>query len=100
MQRGYVLCVKQAHVLSRNEIWQIVMDSDSDEEKYYTSEDTQDEEEPRPPLRRSSISQPPSADFSSLCVDRNCFVDYHTKNNLQDIFHPSSMQTVEALTTM
>jgi hypothetical protein len=76
------------------------MDSDSDEEKYYTSEDTQDEEESRPPSRQSSISQPPSADFSSLCVDQNCFVDYHTKNNLQDIFHPSSMQTVEALTTM
>jgi len=40
------------------------MDSDSDEEKYYTSEDTEDEEEPRPPSQRSSISQPPSPHFS------------------------------------
>jgi TusA-related sulfurtransferase len=39
MQRGDVLCVKRAHVQSRNEIQEIVMDSDSDEEKYYTSED-------------------------------------------------------------
>jgi len=62
------------------------MDSDSDEDKYYASEDTEDEEEPRPPSRRSSISQPRSPDFSVLCVDRNCFADYHTKNNLQDIF--------------
>jgi len=67
---------------SQNQIREIVIDSDSDEDKYYASEDTEDEEEPRPPLRRSSISRPPSPDFSALCVDRNCFADYHTKNNL------------------
>jgi hypothetical protein len=39
------------------------MDSDNDEEKYYTS-DTEDEEEPRPPSRQSSVLQPPSPDFS------------------------------------
>jgi hypothetical protein len=39
------------------------MDSDSDEEKYYASEGTEDEEEPRQPSRRSSISQPASPDF-------------------------------------
>ena len=41
------------------------MDSNSDEEKYYASEDTEDEEEPRPPLGQSSISQPPSPEFSA-----------------------------------
>jgi len=40
--------VKRAHLLSQNHIWEIVMDSDSDEEKYYTSEDTEDDE-PLPP---------------------------------------------------
>jgi hypothetical protein len=38
------------------------MDSDSDNEKYSTSEDTEDE--PRPPSRRSSTSQPATPDFS------------------------------------
>ena len=55
--------VKRAHLLSQNQIREIVMDSDSDEEKYYVSEDTEDE--PRPPSRRSSISDPPSPDFSA-----------------------------------
>jgi len=40
------------------------MDLDSDE-KYYASEDMEDEEEPHPPSRWSSISQPPSPDFSA-----------------------------------
>ena len=38
------------------------MDSDSDKEKYYTSKNTEDDE-PRPHLRPSSISEPPSPDF-------------------------------------
>jgi len=38
------------------------MDSDSDKEKYYASEDTKDDE-PRPPSQQSSISEPPSPDF-------------------------------------
>jgi len=74
--------VKWACLLSQNQIREIVMDSASDKEKYYASEDVEDEEEPRPPSRRSSISQPTSPDFSMLCVDRNRFVDDHTKNNL------------------
>ena len=41
--------VKRARLLSRNQIREIVMDSDSDEEKYYPSEDMEDDE-PRPPL--------------------------------------------------
>jgi len=32
--------VKQARLLSQNQIQEIVMDSDSDEEKYNASEDT------------------------------------------------------------
>jgi len=59
-----ISCVKWAHLLSQNQIREIVMDSDSDEEKYYISEDTVDDK-PRPPSRRSSISEPPSPDFSA-----------------------------------
>jgi hypothetical protein len=44
------------------------MDFDSDEEKYYESEDTEDEEEPHPPARRSSISQPTGRKLNSFAV--------------------------------
>jgi hypothetical protein len=37
------------------------MDSDSDEDKYYNS--ATEDEEPRPPLRQYSTSQPPSPDY-------------------------------------
>jgi len=40
MKRGDVSCAKRARVVFRNEIREIVMDSESDEEKYYESEDT------------------------------------------------------------
>ena len=53
-----VSCVKRARVLSPNQIRDIVMDSDSDEEKYYASSDTEDKEEPRPHSRHSPILQP------------------------------------------
>jgi len=56
--------ISQARLLSPNQIQEIVMDSDSNKEKYSTSEDTEDNE-PRPPSPRSSISQPPSPDFSA-----------------------------------
>jgi hypothetical protein len=56
MQRGSVSYTKWARVLSRNEILEIVMDSDSDEDNYYASQESEDEEEPHPPLRQSSIS--------------------------------------------
>ena len=56
--------VKWARLLSRNQIQEIVMDSDTNGEKYYVSEDTEDDE-PHLPLRRSSISEPPSPDFSA-----------------------------------
>jgi len=39
--------LKWAHLLSQNQIRETVMDSDSNEEKYYDSEDMEDE--PRPP---------------------------------------------------
>jgi hypothetical protein len=49
MQRGDVSCAKRVHVLSRNEIREIVMVLDSNEDKYYASQESEDEEEPRPP---------------------------------------------------
>jgi len=58
MQRGDVLCVKRVRVLSKNEIREIVMDLDSDEEKYNPSQESEYEEDPLPPSQRSSISQP------------------------------------------
>jgi hypothetical protein len=56
--------VKQARLLSQNQILEIVMDSDSYEENNYASEDTEDNE-PRPPSRWFSISKLPSPDFSA-----------------------------------
>ena len=50
MQRGNVSYAKRARVLSRNEIREIVMDSDSSEDKHYASQELEDEEEPHPPL--------------------------------------------------
>jgi len=63
MQHGDVLCVKRARMLSGNEIREIIKDSDSDEDKYYDS--ATEDEEPRPPLRQYSTSQPPSPDYSA-----------------------------------
>ena len=56
--------ISRARLLSPNQIQEIVMDSDSNEEKYSYSEDMEDNK-PRPPSRRSSISQTPSPDFSA-----------------------------------
>ena len=56
--------MKRARLLSQNQIQEIVMDSDSDEEKYYASDNSEDDE-PCPPLRRSPVSQPPSPDLSA-----------------------------------
>ena len=55
--------ISRARLLSPNQVIEIVMDSASNEEKYSAPEDTEDDE-PCPPSRRSSISQPPSPDFS------------------------------------
>jgi len=54
--------VKRARVLSQKQIGEIVMDSDSDEEKHYVCEEM-DEEQPGPSSLRSSITQPASPDF-------------------------------------
>ena len=62
---GEVSRVKRARLLSLKQIREIVMDSDSDEQKYYASSDTEDEQQPRPPSRRSPISQPSSPDYSA-----------------------------------
>ena len=52
-----VSCAKWARMLSVNEIREIVMDSDSDEDKYYDS--ATEDEEPCP----TCTSQPPSPDY-------------------------------------
>jgi hypothetical protein len=57
--------VKRARLLSQKQIRELVMDSDSDEQQYCASSDTEDEEQPCLPSRRSSISQPSSPDYSS-----------------------------------
>jgi hypothetical protein len=59
---GEVSSVKQACMLSQNQIRNIVMDSDSDEEAYYISTDTEDEQQPHPP---SPISKSASRDYSA-----------------------------------
>ena len=81
--------VKRARVLSQNHITEIVMDSESDEENYACEEI--DEEQPGPSSRcrvcsargvmRSVKLICVQCDVA-LCVDRNCFVDYHTKDKL------------------
>jgi hypothetical protein len=50
--------VKWAHLLSQNQIQEIVMDSDSNEENYYSSEDMEDEGEPRPQFFKNSNDRP------------------------------------------
>ena len=49
MQRGSTACAKRAHVLSRNEIREIVMDCGSEEDKYRATQESEDEVEPCPP---------------------------------------------------
>ena len=64
MQRGDVSRAKRALMLSGNEIREIVMDSDSDGDKYYNS--ATEDEEPRSP----STLQPPIPDnFTSSSED-------------------------------
>jgi len=41
------------------------MDLESDKDKYHATQELEDEEEPRPPSRWSSLSQPPSPDYSA-----------------------------------
>jgi len=64
-QHGVVSCAKRARVLSRNEIREIVMDSDSDKVKYHATQESENEKEPCPPSQWSSLSQPPSPDYSA-----------------------------------
>ena len=64
--------MKRARMLSQNQIQNIVMDSDSDEEAYYLSTDTEDEQQPRPP---SPISKPASPDYSASSSENKGDVD-------------------------
>jgi len=68
---GEVSRVKRARMLSQNQI-RNVMDSDSDEEAYYISTDTEDEQQPRPP---SPISKPASPDYSTSSSEDEGDVD-------------------------
>jgi len=72
MQRGFS-CVKRARVrlLSPNQMREVVMDSDSNEDKSYTSKDSDDEEQPRPLSRWSSVSEPPSLVYSNSSEDKD-----------------------------
>jgi hypothetical protein len=81
MQRGEDSRAKWARLLSQNQTREIVMDPDSDEEKYYASADMEDEEEPRPPSRPSSSSQPRHPDFSpkQLNKSRDLFLEAFNK---------------------
>ena len=65
VHRGDVSHAKWVHLLSQNQIQDIIMDLDSDKEKYYASEDVEDKEDPHPPSQQPSFSQPPRPDFSA-----------------------------------
>ena len=66
MQRSLSSCAKRARMLSMNQICEFVMDSDSDKAQYNTSGMEDEEMEPRPPSRKSPLSQAmSSSDFSA-----------------------------------
>jgi len=69
------------------------MDSDRDEKKYFPTQELKDEEEPLPPSRQSSISQP-------FILTETLFRIITQKPTYETPFCPSSIQTVEASTTM
>jgi hypothetical protein len=81
-----VSCVKQACLLSQNQIREIVMDLDSDKEKYSASKDMEDDEQWRccmcsvRGVTQTVLFKCVKCDVV-LCVDRSCFEDYHTKND-------------------
>ena len=76
MQRSEPSCAKRARLLSLNQILEIVMDSNSDEAQYNTSDMEDEEMEPRPPLRKSPLSQPvSSSDFSTSTFEDEYVVE-------------------------
>ena len=81
------------HVLSRNEIREIVMNLESDKVKYYPSQELEDKEEPLSPLQRSSISQP-------FVLTETVFRIITQIPTYKTSFCPSSVQTVAASTTI
>jgi hypothetical protein len=93
MQHGDILSAKQAHVVSRNEIREIVMHLDSYEEKYYPSQESEDKEEPLSPSLLSSISQ-------TFVLAKTVFRIITQRPTYKTYFPPSSIQTVEASTTI
>ena len=72
----------EVSMLSQNQIRNIIMDSDRDEEAYYTSTDTTARCRvcSARGVRRKVVFKCVKCDVA-LCADRNCFEDYHTKTN-------------------
>jgi len=89
MQSGDVSFTKQVHVLSRYEIQEILMGSDSDEQKYYPSQKSEDQERPLPP----SISYP-------FVLTETVFRIITQRPAYKTYFRLSSIQTAEASTTI
>ena len=88
--------VKRARLLSRKQIREIVMNSDSDEEKHYISEDTEDDD-PRPPSRRSSVSELPSPDYSASSSEDEYDIGNFARQQPQPCLwtlHPQSQRRV------
>ena len=90
---GEVLRVKRARLLSQKQIREIIMDSDSDEQKYYASSDTIKHWPGRNHtnaqccvcsvrgVRRTVVFRCVKCDVA-ICVAQNCFEDYHKKDKL------------------
>jgi hypothetical protein len=100
MEHG-VSCVKRARLLSQNQIREIVMDLDSNEEKYSASEDMEDDEQQRccvcsaRGVTRIVLVKCVKCDMA-VCVDRSCFEDYHTKKRiLRPLFVRSQWKMLE-----
>ena len=84
MQRSECSCAKRAHLLSLNKIREIIMDSDSNKVQYNASGMEDEEMEPRPPLRKSPLSQPvSSSDFSTSASEDEDVIENVTSQQRQ-----------------
>ena len=71
-------------MLSRNERQEIVMDLDSDEDKYRATQESKDEEEPRPPSPQRKVTEAEMFSFLTMTLQMGHTVqdrleDYWTK---------------------
>jgi hypothetical protein len=66
------------------------MDSDSDEEKYYASEDTEDKQVPRPPSDELIASHPiPKLEDHPLLVILTAYSIYSQISSIMEVVLPS-----------